>query len=130
MQILVERDTKTALSITSKISIDGKVMFYGLEPPSPLPAGEYECWLRWSAKNDKWVIAIMNVPGHTDIEAHVGNEPKDTKDCLLVGMERTIDTVLSSQVATGYLLRNVEACIPHERVTIKYVDAYQDAAHV
>lgn len=130
MQILVNRDIHTDKSTTSVIKLNGVSYFFGLEPPNPLPAGEYEVWLRWSAKNDRWVLAIMNVPGHTDIEAHIGNEPKDTRDCLLVGAARDTDIIHNSHVAYTQLFNSVLSFIPRERVTIKYVDAYKEAASV
>lgn len=130
MQILVNRDTKTALSVTSGISIDGQHICYGLEPPTPIPAGVYECWLRWSVKNSHWVIAVMDVPGHTNIEVHIGNTPKDTIDCLVVGMGRTIDLVMQSRQAYTNLMQYVTVCVPNERVTIKYIDVYPSEAHV
>lgn len=130
LQILVQRDIKTANSVTSVIKLNGVSYFFGLEPANPLPAGEYEVWLRWSAKNDRWVLAIMNVPGHTDIEAHIGNWPRDTKDCLLVGAGRDVDVIHNSHVAYQQLFTAVLAALPMQRVTIKYVDAYREVAHV
>lgn len=125
MQILVTRDIKTALSVTSQITIDGGQYGFGLEPPVPIQAGEYEAWLRWSAKNDRWVIAVMNVPGHTDVEVHIGNFPKDTKLCLLVGLMRFADSVINSGPALTQLMSYMINHLPLERVTIKYVDAYE-----
>lgn len=130
LQILVNRDIRTANSVTSVIKLNGVSYFFGLEPANPLPAGEYEVWLRWSHKNDRWVIAVMNVPGHTDIEAHIGNFPKDTLDCLLVGTGRDVDMVVSSRAAYGQLFAAVLAALPMQRVTIKYVDAYKEVPHV
>lgn len=130
MQIIVHRDIHTDKSTTSVIKLNGVSYFFGLEPTNPLPAGEYEVWLRWSQKNDRWVLAIMNVPGHTDIEAHVGNYPKDTKDCLLVGTTRSVDVLGNSAAAYTQFFNSVLSFIPKERVTIKYVDAYKGAADV
>lgn len=130
MQILVNRDIRTDKSVTSVIKLNGVSYFFGLEPPNPLPAGEYEVWLRWSVANKRWVIAVMNVPGHTDIECHIGNLPRDTKDCLLVGASRWVDVVHNSDVAYTQLFTAVLACLPKERVTIKYVDAWKEPSDV
>lgn len=123
MQILVTRDTITDQSTTSRISIDGVYFCYGLEPANPIACGEYEVWLRWSNVNGHWVLAVMNVPGHTDIEVHSGNVPRDTKDCLLPGMWRGKDLVSQSRVAFLKLMQCALQRIPAERVTIKYVYA-------
>lgn len=120
MQILVTRDIVTPQSTTSTVTIDGVNFCYALEPANPIPCGEYECWLRWSEANGHWVIAVMGVPGHTDIEIHSGNRPADTKCCLLPGMWRGPDVVSQSRKAFYYLLTAVADSIPAEKVTIKY----------
>lgn len=126
LQILVVRDIQTAISTTSVIKLNGISYYYGLEPPQPLPAGEYEVWLRWSAHNGRWVLAVMNVPGHTDIEVHIGNRACDTRDCLVVGKTRSTNLVETSAMAYGELFQAVVACLPRDRVTIKYIDAYPE----
>jgi hypothetical protein len=120
MQILVTRDIVTERSTTSTIQIEGVSFGFALEPANPIPYGEYECWLRWSEHNGHWVIAVMDVPGHTDIEIHSGNRPVDTKDCLLPGLWRGSDVVSDSRRAFYQLLEAVKNRVPAERVTIKY----------
>jgi uncharacterized protein DUF5675 len=127
MQILVTRDRVTTLSTTSKVTVDGAGFGYGLEPAEPIPCGEYPCWLRWSDANKHWVIAVMDVPGHTDIEVHSGNVPKDTKCCLLPGLWRGPDVVAESRKAFLQLLEAIKNRIPAEKVTIKYV--YAEGVH-
>lgn len=130
MIIEVHRDTYTANSVTSIIKLNGISYFVGLEPPNPLPAGEYEVWLRWSPKHNAWTPAVMNVPGHTDIEIHVGNFPGNTNDCLLVGMARGADVIEGSYTAYHKLLPALLACIPKERITIRYFDDYKELPSV
>jgi len=128
MHIQVIRDIKTDNSVTSIVTYHNSALYYGLEPPNPIPAGIYEAWLRWSAHNHGWVIAVMNVPGHTDIEVHIGNTPKDTKDCLVVGMERHADYVTDSRLAFQTILGDAVSCVEEdERITIEYIDKYKVA---
>lgn len=124
MNIRVNRDRRTQAAVTSLIDIDNVGFGVGLEPANPLPAGVYECWLRWSVANRCWVIAVMNVPGHDNVEVHIGNSAKDTTLCLLVGLAREGDYITHSADAFELLWRRILAVLPHERVTIEYVDNY------
>jgi len=66
-----------------------------LEPPwkdnqhgiSCIPAGTYECKRYLSPKHGYDVFEVLNVPGRSNIEIHVGNTPVDTEGCILVGTE-------------------------------------------
>lgn len=51
---------------------------------SCIPEGYYFCRIRTSKKYGKH-IEILNVPNRTNILMHVGNFPKDTHGCILVG---------------------------------------------
>lgn len=51
---------------------------------SAIPAGSY--YIEWyNSPTHGMVFIIKDVPGRTFIEMHVGNTPKDTLGCLLVG---------------------------------------------
>lgn len=136
MQILVNRNQATSKATMSEISLDNVPGFFGLEPPPlaehgkpvHIPAAVYEVWLRWSPKHNLWVPAVMDVPGHTNIEVHIGNGPDDTTDCLLVGMSRAFNKVLDSKTAWDAIMKRLMMCVPSTRVTIAYVDNYAGAA--
>lgn len=51
---------------------------------SCIPVGKYGCRLRTSQKYGKH-LEVLEVPNRSDILIHVGNFPKDTKGCLLIG---------------------------------------------
>ena len=80
---------------------DGNFMFYTLEPPNPQPAGKRHVSLRWSQKHSMGVPGFEDVPGHTDIEFHPGNDENDTLDCVLPGDKKGkvngLDAVLNSR---------------------------------
>ena len=130
MKITVQRDWLTPLSTGSTVSINGKALFYGLEPPldpapgitPAIPEGVYPVWLRWSDKRGYWVPAVVGVPGHTDIEIHKGNIPSDTKGCLCVGKQRSADLVTQSEPAFWLLREAIMDRVPEEQVTIEYVN--------
>lgn len=51
--------------------------------------GSYKCVRMPSTKNGKWKEAffIKDVPGHSAVICgHIGNEPKDSRGCMLFGL--------------------------------------------
>jgi hypothetical protein len=53
---------------------------------SCIPKGIYNCTPRSSKKFSKHFL-VQNVPGRSTILIHVGNYPKDTTGCILLGYE-------------------------------------------
>lgn len=74
------------------IAVDGKTIAYALERPwldnindiSSIPAGKYKAHLRYD-KKDKWRIQLDDVPKRKGVQIHMGNEPEQSKGCVLVG---------------------------------------------
>lgn len=62
---------------------------YGLNIPneSAILEGIYKMSLYESPARHATVVLLHDVPGRDMIELHVGNYPKDTKGCILVGSE-------------------------------------------
>jgi hypothetical protein len=125
MELIVKRTTRTEKSTIGELWIDGKFFCYTLEDKdrglkqtdaqerikakkvfgaTAIPAGRYEVKLTYSNRFKKVMPQIMNVPGFEGIRIHAGNTDKDTEGCLLVGMEKTVDSVLKSRVAFSRLL--------------------------
>jgi len=67
--------------------------YYSLELPwkenqpeiSCIPEGEYPCILAWSARFDRFMPHLVNVPNRSEIEIHAGNSTADTRGCILIG---------------------------------------------
>jgi hypothetical protein len=58
-----------------------------LEPEIPIiPYGTFECFKRTDGKRAYPVFEFKHVPGHSNVQIHVGNTKKDTDGCVLVGM--------------------------------------------
>ena len=53
----------------------------------------------WAKKYNGYLPRLMNVKTHVGVLIHVGNYPKDTESCLLVGENKQVGAVLNS-VAT------------------------------
>ena len=51
---------------------------------SRIPAGSYQTILRYDHA-DAWRLELTNVPGHSNIQIHIGNWPADTHGCILIG---------------------------------------------
>lgn len=101
----VERFAKTETATFSRILLNNEFLCLGLENTirdkkiakiTAIDAGTYPLKLRtWGgfhnryakrfAKIHKGMLEITNVPNFTDILFHIGNFPKDTDGCILVG---------------------------------------------
>lgn len=107
MNIRVLRDAFSSKSTGSRVSIDGIHQCFGLEPPvrdgdvkpRAIPEGTYKVTIRYSPEHKRNVPHVEDVPGFSEIEIHIGNFPKDTKGCLLLGESRGEDFVGNSGVA-------------------------------
>jgi hypothetical protein len=74
------------------LAVDGKIIAYALERPwldnlndiSAIPAGKYKAHLRYD-KGDHWRIQLDGVPNRKGVQIHVGNQPDQSKGCVLVG---------------------------------------------
>jgi hypothetical protein len=58
-----------------------------LEPEQfDIPVGTYTCEIYTAGAHPYHVFQVMNVPGHSYIEIHIGNWASDTKGCILLGL--------------------------------------------
>lgn len=102
--------------------VDGAFFCYTLEPPKrenikprAIPPGTYELTIRFSPKHGRLIPHVENVPGFSEIEIHIGNYPKDTEGCCLVGTTRSLDFVGGSHGAFDTLFaKMLEASEPGE----------------
>ena len=110
MTITVLRDTFTDNSVTSEILLNGEQCYYGIEPPNRpqrpccIQSGTYKVILQKSIHFGMIVPCVQNVEGHTGIEIHPGNFPRDTHGCLCVGEGRGPDDVTQSRDAFNELM--------------------------
>jgi hypothetical protein len=80
-----------------------------------IPAGQYALALRTEGEMNsvytemfgsafhKGMLWLQDIPNFTDVYLHIGNYPKDTEGCILVGTARgklnDVDAVLNSRAA-------------------------------
>jgi len=121
MELTVNRTDRTASSTIGNFLIDGVFECFSLEPTdrgltsdmtlsqiraikiqnkTAIPTGRYQVIKFNSPKHNNQAVPLLeNVTGFAFIEIHVGNFPKDTDGCLLLGTEKDVDKVLNSKVA-------------------------------
>ena len=133
--ITVTRDQFTQESTGGQLFIDGVFQCFTLEPvtraddvkPRAIPEGTYTLDIRFSPKHGRNVPHVENVPGFVEIEIHIGNFPRDTEGCCLVGITRSQDFVGQSHGAFDDLFARLQAVCPTQ---ITYAKATARAAGV
>lgn len=91
--LYVKRHSFTKNSTIGDLYLNNSFEAHTLEPrrdqsqgkPYCIPPGTYNFTLAWSPKHGRILPLVQNVPGFEGIEIHIGNFPKDTEGCLLVG---------------------------------------------
>jgi hypothetical protein len=98
VNLTVSRQYPTAGCTSGYLAVDGTIISYTLERPwvgnitniSSVPDGTYNGIIRYD-KTDHWRIELTDVPGRSNVQIHVGNEPDQTKGCVLVGDKLGVD---------------------------------------
>jgi|TARA_R110000824_G_scaffold194123_2_gene376628 hypothetical protein len=118
VNLLLIRDDFSDKSTLGKMFLNGEMFCQTLELPyldnqrsiSCIPEGEYKVRLRTakeSATRDYLHLLVQDVKGRSYILVHIGNFPKDTKGCILVGQSRQQDRVNNSRIAMELLLKEI-----------------------
>ena len=118
VNLLIIRDEFTDKSTLGKLFLNGEKFCDTLELPyldnqrsiSCIPEGEYKVRLRTareSSSRDYLHLLVQDVEGRSYILVHIGNYPKDTKGCILVGQSRKQDAVYNSTLAMDLLMKEI-----------------------
>ena len=118
INLLIIRDEFTDKSIIGKLFLNGEWLCDTLELPyrdnqrsiSCIPAGLYKVRLRTareSATRNYLHLLVEDVKDRSHILVHIGNFPKDTKGCILVGIGREQDFVKNSRLAMELLMKEI-----------------------
>lgn len=76
-----------------------------------IPRGTYPITIDWSARFQKKMIHILNVPQFEGIRIHAGNTSADTEGCILLGKVRGDQSIHDSRVAVDALFAKVRAAL-------------------
>lgn len=125
MNLLLQRTTRTPQSTEGKLFVDNVFQCYTLEPTyreqpdvpvsawkvfgsTAIPLGTYAVEVTYFYRDQYYTPLLANVPGFDGIRIHIGNFPKDTEGCILVGDGIGQDKVLNSRVAFNALLAKIQ----------------------
>lgn len=145
MELLVNRTTPTQNSTIGSFYVNGAFESFCLEPvergltstmsleqiatikvpdQTAVPTGRYQVTKYYSPKHRAIVPCIVGIPGFSYVEIHIGNFPKDTDACLLLGTQIGPDEVLNSAVAIDRFYPKFFAALEAgEEVWITYQNA-------
>jgi len=118
INLLLVRDTFSENSVIGELFLDGERMCDTLENPwldnqrniSCIPKGEYKVRLRLpreSATRDYVHLLVEDVENRSYILFHRGNNAKDTRGCILVGLGSQQDFVSNSVLAMDLLIKEI-----------------------
>ena len=118
INLLIIRDTFTKESTIGELFINGERISDTLENPwidnqrriSCIPEGEYQVRIRLpreSATRDYIHLLVQDVPDRDYILFHIGNKPKDTSGCILVGLGSQQNFVSNSRLAMDLLMKEI-----------------------
>jgi hypothetical protein len=108
--IRITRKRPYSGSVGGDLFVGGTFVCYSLELPwawnaksvSCIPNGQYRAVVRYDHA-DKWRMELQGVPGRGQVQIHIGNFPKDSKGCVLVGTATAPNQVTNSGVAYAKL---------------------------
>ena len=118
VNLLVIRETFTEVSTIGNLYLNGEWLCDTLELPyldnqrsiSCIPAGEYKVRIRTaqeSSSRNYLHLLIEDVKDRKYILVHIGNFPKDTRGCILVGIGHQQDFVSNSTLAMDLLMKEI-----------------------
>ena len=131
MLVRVEREDFTGKSTIGRLFVDGVFECFTLEDVvrpvkikgmTAIPAGMYEVVVSFSARFQRPLPLLLNVPHFDGVRIHTGNTDADTEGCLLVGQSKSKDFVGASRAAFAPLFARIQAALPREKVFIEIVD--------
>tara|TARA_R110002050_G_scaffold54651_6_gene123459 strand:+ start:589 stop:1059 length:471 start_codon:yes stop_codon:yes gene_type:complete len=117
-ELILERDTFTKNTTLGKLYFNGEFLCHTLENSyknnnrntSSIPCGLYDVRVRTGAEsgNFKYVhLLVEEVPKRSYILFHIGNTHKDTSGCVLTGMDRVGDEMITNSLKAHTLLMNI-----------------------
>ena len=101
-----------------ELSVDGEFICLTLDPLK-VPPGTYKV-VKYMSPHFHYLVPLFEaVPGHTEIEIHIGNFPKDTTGCFLIGLtkDESKAAIYSSGFAFKRLMNKLEAGFLQNDVT-------------
>jgi len=77
----------------------------------PIPPDVYDAYVRTMSANgvpyNPNRIQLINVPGYTGVQLHIGNSPDDVEGCIAVGTEQTEDDYITGSRSALVGINNI-----------------------
>jgi hypothetical protein len=128
MDLKLVRTDLTSQSTVGELYVDGKFECYTLEDVvrpvkikgmTAIPAGGYEVVISHSARFQRLLPLLLNVPNFDGIRIHAGNTAADTEGCLLVGQAKASNAISGSRNAFNALFAKLQAAAAREKIFIE-----------
>jgi len=135
MDLQLIRKQFTQRSTIGELSVDGQFECYTLEDMvrpvkikgmTAIPAGAYEVVVTFSARFQRLLPLLLNVPGYDGVRIHTGNTDQDTEGCILVGRGKKKDAIMSSRIAFDALFPKIQAAAQQEKIFIEITEQRAD----
>jgi hypothetical protein len=137
MQLILKRKYFYPDGIVGELFLDGAFECYTLEDPERevkiphitcIPAGIYPVQKYLSPRWKRNVPLLVGVPNFTAVEIHIGNFPRDTDGCILVGSVRDPKqaAIYSSKAAFELLMERLEVGFLSNCLTITIIDEVKE----
>ncbi|MCU0369898.1 MAG: DUF5675 family protein [Bacteroidales bacterium] len=128
MNLTVIRKYPSTDCVIGELFIDGVFECYTLEDVerpvkiagvTAIPRGHYELVITFSARFQKLLPLLLNVPNFDGVRIHTGNTAAHTEGCILVGKSRTENQVLQSKDAFAALFPKLQAAAEKEKIILE-----------
>jgi hypothetical protein len=87
IELSLQRKASKSAYVMGKLFVNGEQFCDTLENTKKMiPTGTYKIALIWSNKFQRELPELLNVPKRAAIMIHRGNSVKDTRGCILVGI--------------------------------------------
>lgn len=134
MELLLQREPSSDGATIGRFFVNGTFFGFSCEDvtrapgvkipgETAIPPGRYRVLVNMSQRFGRPLPYIVGVQNFTGVRIHPGNSSKDTAGCILIGLARTPNTVLSSNAAMDRLLPRIQRALQSEDVFITIENA-------
>ena len=121
MNLVLEREVLSDESTIGQLSVDGEWLCHTLEDPvragvkvygnTAIDEGRYKVVISHSNRFNKLLPLLLDVPNFTGVRIHAGNTSADTDGCILVGLQKGVNSIGRSKAAMDLLMPRLQAAL-------------------
>ena len=128
MNLVLQREILTAESTIGSLFEEGERICWTLEDvvrekkepgTTAIQAGKYPVILTESVRFKKRLPLLVEVPNFNGVRIHSGNTSADTEGCILVGLQKGVNSIGRSRAAMDALMPRLEAALQDGEVFIE-----------